>query len=454
MGTYPKDSTPPPHRILFIDARASGLASLNRIDGDEYCYAFTHVAALPEALIQLAQKPFDAILWSYHQKRSERVVRDLFDLAADDLYASAHLPPLICVFEADDHGGVAHAMTHASTGCIFVSQLKSAQAHTILGAVIRRVSHEQLLEGAQQQLVNTEKFAAMGHLAAEVAHEINNPASFVISNLSVMTGYINSISEFLDLTQAGVRDEAPELDKKLSQLSAQYEIAFLQEDLDELLRRSLHGMQRIHQIVQDLRLFLHDAHGEIGWVNVERLLETTLSLVKYEARLRTRIELDFCDDAEILSDANRLSQVFLNLLVNAIHSIVPGDVEGNQITVSTQREPNRLKVIIRDSGSGMSARVMRQIFEPFYTTKDRGDGSGLGLSISRDIVQGLGGQVSVQSVVDKGSAFTVELPIRAPKSARELQSRDAQPPAGDEPAGAATDNASDRNNGIDTPEKP
>src|SRR5690554_5205830 len=439
MGIDPVNTIKQSEKILFIDAQAFGLASVDAIEHDAIRYTLTHAAGLKEALIRLAHESFDAILWCYVAASAEASISRLVALKPEDIYESSVSPPVICVLDDDDHEGVARAMSQTSMGFVFESQLRSKHATTILGAVIKRVAHDQLLAGAQLQLVNTEKFAAMGLLAAEVAHEINNPASFVISNLSVMIDYIDTFSEFLALAREQVQDDAPLLFKKLSALAEDYEIGFLHEDLNELLRRNLHGMQRIHQIVQDLRFFLHDSHGETGWINIERLLETTLNLVRYEAKYRARFEVDFCDDAEILSDANRLSQVFLNLLVNAIHSIEQGDVDNNCITVLTRREDHHLKVIIRDTGIGMGERVMEQIFEPFYTTKYRGDGSGLGLSISRDIVQALGGEITVKSQVGVGSEFTVTLPIRAPKFERDAQLSGGFPSVGAPDSGAQND---------------
>src|SRR5690554_135593 len=442
MGIDPENSEnseKQSQRILFIDAPAFDLGAVETIACDSVRYDFTHAADLNDALIRLAREPFDAILWCDTPEHAEALISRLGDLKPEDIFESAGSPPVICVLHDEDHEGVARAMSQTSVGFLFESQLRSTHAATILGAVIKRIAHDQLLAGAQLQLVSTEKFAAMGLLAAEVAHEINNPASFVISNLSVMIDYIESFSEFLALAREQVREDAPLLFEKLSALGQDYEIGFLHEDLNELLRRNLHGMQRIHQIVQDLRFFLHDSHGETGWVNIERLLETTLNLVRYEAKYRAHFEVDFCDDAEILSDANRLSQVFLNLLVNAIHSIEQGDVLNNLITVITRREEHYLNVIIRDTGVGMGERVMEQIFEPFYTTKYRGDGSGLGLSISRDIVQALGGEITVKSQVGVGSEFTVTLPIRAPKFERDAQLSGGFPSVGAPDSGAQND---------------
>jgi signal transduction histidine kinase len=392
-----------------------------------------HADGSARALEPGAKQSFAAILLAYDPDDDE-ALDGFVTTQFNDVHDGAIPTPIICVIQDGDHRATAQIFGRTSIGFISVEQLRSAYAATMLAAVIERLSHEALLQGAQQQLVHAEKFAAMGILAAEIAHEINNPASFVISNLSVMIEYVRSIGEYLALMHENVRTRAPQLSDDLARLSTDYEINFLQEDLDELLRRSLNGMQRIHQIVQDLRFFSHDADGEPGWINIERMLETTLSLVKYEAKFRAHFNLDFCGDSEIFSDANRLSQVFLNILVNAIHSIEAGAADKNRIGVTTRREERSVVVTISDTGSGIDPEVMQRIFEPFYTTKQRGEGSGLGLSISRDIVQSLGGQISVTSAVGEGSSFVIRLPVRAAKFERDEQLRDsgnftAAPPA-------------------------
>lgn len=281
------------------------------------------------------------------------------------------------------------------------------------------------LQSTQDQLVHAEKFAAMGVLAAEIAHEINNPASFVISNLSVMDDYVETIGEFLENFRAVLERGAPHLVGDWEDLAEEHEIAFLREDLDTLLSRSLGGMQRIHQIVQDLRFFSHDTTNEPGWIDVESLLESTINLVKHEAKYRARVELDFSGVSQIFSDANRLSQVFLNLLVNAAHAIQSGMPDENQILIKTEQHGHRVTVSVSDTGEGIPEEILPHIFDPFFTTKEPGEGTGLGLSISRDIVRSLGGQISAASALGEGTTFRVTLPIRATEFEEDAELRDS-----------------------------
>lgn len=265
------------------------------------------------------------------------------------------------------------------------------------------------LREAKDQLVHSEKFAAVGVLAAEIAHEINNPASFVITNLSVLGEYAETIASFHRAVREAV-DEGALSPEELSALEKEHEIGWLEEDVESLIDRSLSGLERIHQIVRDLRFTSHVSPTSSGWVNVERLIEAALGLVRHEAKFRASIELDFGGIPMVQSDPNRLSQVFLNLLVNAVQSIEPGAIDENRVSVRTWADADCVRIAVEDTGSGIEPSKLDRIFEPFFTTKEPGAGTGLGLSISRDIVRGLGGEIEVDSTPGVGSTFVVKLP--------------------------------------------
>lgn len=266
------------------------------------------------------------------------------------------------------------------------------------------------LRDRQAQLVHNEKFAAVGLLAAEIAHEINNPATFVITNLTVMIDYVQTIGRFHDeLRRRLADDEQVDLDI-LEDLETRHEIRFLGEDLDTLVKRSLTGLNRIHQIVQDLRYFSADRPHEVNWVDIEALVRAALNLVRHEARFRAEIVVDLPNLPAVRSDASRLSQVILNLLVNAVQSIAAGDLEHNTVRVTADVHPAEVVLVIADTGSGMSPDVLAQVFDPFFTTKDAGSGTGLGLSISQDIMRSLGGEIRATSKQDVGSRFEVVIP--------------------------------------------
>ncbi|MEM1348182.1 MAG: ATP-binding protein, partial [Myxococcota bacterium] len=272
----------------------------------------------------------------------------------------------------------------------------------------------QSLQTAQDQLVHSEKFAAVGHLSAQIAHEINNPASFVISNLSVMMDYVTSMRGFVTELDRVASTHLPALAPHLAKALDAHDIEYLRDDLDVLLERSLAGMQRIHQIVQDLRYFAYDAGPEPGWVDLEAIIDASISLIRHELRHRARVERDFEAAPEVYSDANKLSQVFLNLLVNASQALEYGSPEDDYVRVGTMSVGDNVLIYMEDTGQGIAPEHLGRIFEPFFTTKERGQGTGLGLSISRDILRSLGGDIRVYSRPGEGTRFEVLLPVRAP----------------------------------------
>ncbi|TXD37605.1 hypothetical protein FRC98_07910 [Lujinxingia vulgaris] len=293
-----------------------------------------------------------------------------------------------------------------------------------LGAALTRAQHHNEVERAyeelkstQRQLVHAEKFAAMGLLSAEIAHEINNPASFVISNLSVLEDYSSSITEYIEETEKLTLERAPLVALELRALQERLEMKYILGDLKELLERSLAGMQRIHQIVRDLRLMAHEGPHEPGWVQLAQLVDGALTLVRHEGKRRAEIDVRLTDTPAVYTDANRLSQVILNLVINALQSIDPGAPDENRVVIDAvvDEEADRIALRIADTGSGIAPEVLEMIFEPFFTTKQPGTGTGLGLSISRDLVRSLGGELRVQSSPGQGTTMVVELPIRAPK---------------------------------------
>jgi two-component system NtrC family sensor kinase len=265
-------------------------------------------------------------------------------------------------------------------------------------------------EEQHEQLVRAEKFAAVGLLAAEIAHEINNPSTFVITNLSVMKDYVDTLATFHQAVRRRLDDGPVDADA-FGRLEDEYEIEFLEEDLQPLLDRSLAGLNRIHQIVQDLRYFSRERTTESRPIRVAGLVEASVNLVRHEARYRTKVTLDLADDPPLVSDANRLSQVILNLLLNAVQSIEPGNPAENEVRVTTRRRSDFLEISVSDTGVGIEQSQLERVFEPFYTTREPGEGTGLGLSISRDIMRAIGGDIEVESEPRVGSTFTLKIPL-------------------------------------------
>jgi signal transduction histidine kinase len=246
----------------------------------------------------------------------------------------------------------------------------------------------------QSRLLETEKLASVGFLAAGVAHEINNPLAYTLLNLERIRSGVRVLARG---PTAGDLMDAPAI-------------------ADELLGAveiCLEGCRRVQSIVQDLRRFSRsdDPEGMLVPIDVRRVLEFAADIARPEARRRANVVCDFGQTPMVLGSEVRLAQIFLNLIVNAVHAIPEGAPADNEIRLVTTTDGSGRAVIeVRDTGEGMTPAVMSRIFEPFYTTKPPGLGTGLGLSICRSIAASMGGEIVVESERGRGSIFRVIFP--------------------------------------------
>lgn len=274
----------------------------------------------------------------------------------------------------------------------------------------------QKLEEAQNQLLQQDKLASIGQLAAGVAHEINNPIGFVNSNVNTLKSYTQSLLAAEAALDEAVRQHGHEpLTQAIGQIQEQYEIEFLREDVPVLLEECSDGLERVKRIVQDLRDFSRVDHSEWQEADLNRGLESTLNVVRNEVKYKAEVVLRLGDIPLVHCLAAQLNQVFMNLIVNAAHAIA----EKGTITIATGVEGAWVWVQVEDNGCGMPPDVKRRIFEPFFTTKAVGKGTGLGLSMSFSIVQKHRGSIEVQSAPGVGTAFRVWLPVAGPESCDE-----------------------------------
>ncbi|CAM4376044.1 MULTISPECIES: ATP-binding protein [Myxococcus] len=261
--------------------------------------------------------------------------------------------------------------------------------------IVRERSGRRLLAGVavditdrkamQAQLVVSDRLAAVGTLAAGVAHEINNPLAFVLSNLSFLAGELHAL--------------APELPSGRM------------AELEEVLREATDGAHRVRQIVRDLRTFSRGDDEVATAVNVQAVLESAITLARSELKLRAQLVRDYCEVPLVEGNEGRFGQVFLNLLINAAQAIPMGQTEQHEVRLSLRSAGDRVIIEVRDTGVGMPPEVRARIFDPFFTTKPVGEGTGLGLSICHGIVTGFGGDISVESEEGRGSTFRVSLPV-------------------------------------------
>lgn len=274
----------------------------------------------------------------------------------------------------------------------------------------------QRLAEAQSQLLQSEKLASIGQLAAGVAHEINNPIGFVSSNLGSMRRYMESMLQLIGLYECLDVGQLPgDLRAQVALLREQSDFEFIHEDLPQLLAESEEGLTRVKKIVQDLKDFSRVDQSDWQEADINQGLESTLNVVMNEVKYRAEIIKDYAKLPTVRCRAAQLNQVFMNLIVNAAHAIP----ERGVITLSSRHEGGWVRVSVRDNGCGMTEAVRRRIFEPFYTTKPVGQGTGLGLSLSFSIVRKHGGRIEVESEPGQGSCFHVWIPVAGPTGAED-----------------------------------
>ena len=260
-----------------------------------------------------------------------------------------------------------------------------------------------LLEDAQDQIIQSEKLASIGQIAAGVAHEINNPVAFVLSNLFTLESYLTGLFKPPE-QPAGATTSGSNVSGALA-----IDVDFLREDGITLLHESRDGLLRVKRIVEDLKDFSRGG-GDDTWesADLHKVLESSLNMVRNEVKYKARIETRYGALPLVECLPSRINQVFLNLLVNAGQAI-----EANgRITISSGVEGREVWLCFEDNGCGIRKENLHHIFEPFYTTKPVGQGTGLGLSVSYSIVRKHGGRIDVESELGQGTRFTVRLPVR------------------------------------------
>ncbi|WP_343035013.1 ATP-binding protein [Aromatoleum diolicum] len=265
------------------------------------------------------------------------------------------------------------------------------------------------LRQTEGQLLQSEKLAAVGLLAAGIAHEINNPVGFVSSNLGSLQNYIERLFAILDAyarMQEALPAEHPSR-VEVENLARETELEYLRQDIPDLLRESIEGLARVKGIINDLKDFSRIDDGQREQADLHRCLESTLNVIRNEIKYKAEVVRVFGELPLVSCVPAQINQVFMNLLVNAAQAI---DSVGT-ITLRTGAEGNLVWIEICDTGKGIPPEFQARVFEPFFTTKPVGKGTGLGLSISRDIVQRHGGSLVMRSAVGEGTTFRLSLPV-------------------------------------------
>lgn len=269
-------------------------------------------------------------------------------------------------------------------------------------------------QGLQKQLLQSEKMASIGQLTVGVAHEINNPVGYISSNIEVLRQYVTGYTDVLKMAEnlkksveAENMEQAKAIAQEMSKFEEEINLDYMINDVDKLLQHIEMGIEKIRKIVIGLRTFAHRDSNMMEPTDIEGVLESVISIVYNEIKYKAVINREFTKLPLVHCNPQEIGQVFINLLINAVQAIS----DKGEITIKTFIEGNRVGVAVSDTGSGILPKHMKEIFTPFFTTKEKGKGTGLGLSISYEIIKRHNGDILIESQPDKGTTFTVLLPI-------------------------------------------
>jgi two-component system NtrC family sensor kinase len=264
------------------------------------------------------------------------------------------------------------------------------------------------LKATQAQMLQQEKMASIGQLAAGVAHEINNPMGFITSNLGTLSKYTKRLSEYIDLQTKAIDEIGTEdVKRSLAEQRKKLKIDYILEDIGQLIEESLDGAERVRKIVQNLKSFSRVDEAEYKFADINECIESTLNIVWNELKYKAKVYKEYGELPLTKCYPQQLNQVFMNILVNAAQAI---EKQG-EIRIKTWNGDGNIYIAISDTGVGIPKDKINRIFEPFFTTKPVGKGTGLGLSITYDIIKKHNGDIQVESEVGKGTTFTIRIPV-------------------------------------------
>ena len=283
--------------------------------------------------------------------------------------------------------------------------------------VTERIQGEESLRDMQAQMMQNDKLATIGQLAAGVAHEINNPMGFVGSNMVTLAKYIEKYNRYIELVEGELlAHSSGVLPEQVQALRQSLKLDYVMRDISVLIEENNEGIDRIKRIVQDLRTFSRADSSSTGSADLNSCMDSTINIVINEIKYAAELRREYSDLPKVHCNAQQINQVFMNLLINAAHAIQAKGEDVGEIVIRTWCDQDNAFVSVSDSGCGIAPENCSKIFDAFFTTKDVGKGTGLGLSISAGIVRKHGGEITLTSELGVGSTFTVRLPLKSPQS--------------------------------------
>jgi signal transduction histidine kinase len=291
------------------------------------------------------------------------------------------------------------------------ASLESANKELEQVIASERRTHEEL-KHAQSQLVQAEKLAGLGQMVAGVAHEINNPLSFVANNNCVLRRDFSVLKQLMTLYRRQddlIARNSAEVGAQIHEISARIDLDYTLNNLDDTLAASAEGLKRIEQIVKDLRDFARLDQGELQQADINNGIQSTVNIILGSAKNKqVNLDLKLTPLPPVTCHSAKINQVVMNLISNAIDACKPG----GRVIIATRTGENEIQIEVADTGTGIAPAIKERIFDPFFTTKPPGSGTGLGLSISYGIIQDHKGRIEVETKLGQGSRFIVHVPLQ------------------------------------------
>jgi signal transduction histidine kinase len=385
-------------RILIIDDSVESCAIIQACFNREDKMETTTVYNGNEALKTFKENKFDVAL----------IDIDLPDYDGRELLKNfiKNDPDLLCamVTGRDSPRAAVSALKEGAFGYFTKPFVIEELIHDVKEAIEKR-SLSRKLKASQAQVVQQEKMAIIGQLAAGVAHEVNNPVGFINSNLTTLKKYFNRLQEFISAQDKALQNSSP---AEVTELRKKLKVDYILQDIGDLIDESQDGAQRIKKIVQDLKLFSRQDSDQTEMADINEVMESALNIAWNELKYKCTVNKNFAPLPLTNCSPQKLSQVFINILVNGAHAIEKKGI----IDIHTDHEGDEIVVTISDTGSGMPKEVTAKIFDPFFTTKEAGKGTGLGMSVAAEIIKSHDGRIEVDSTPGQGTVFKIIIPVR------------------------------------------
>ncbi len=350
-------------------------------------FEVTRASRLRDGLREIEARPFEIVLLDLRLPDGSGLD------ALGDVVKHAGGAPVVVLTGMNDEFLASRCLEAGADDYVEKDKLEVSVLRRAIGHALARARARDL----NRRLEHADRLATLGKLAAGVAHEINNPAAFLQINLDELAERATEVRSTLRRA-SGVQQRA------LRNL----------ETMEGLIKESRLGLERIVSVVRELGPYSRTEADAVELVDLEQLSRGASTMVMHELKPRARLVLDFHPVSKVAAHPKKLGQVVINLLVNAAHSITEGHPEKNEVRIGTRTEGARVVLFVEDTGCGIPPRLRESIFQPFFTTKSRSVGTGLGLPIAADIVRSYGGEIRMTSTPGHGSRFEIVLPTQRP----------------------------------------